>query len=294
MKILITGAGGFLGRYVLNEIATSHPEIEAILLSSSISDRRFTVIPSRNYTFDSNYLYDNGCADVDAIIHIGAFTPKSISSANSIKGCNSNISSTATLLSSYLPAVKKFLYLSTLDVYAPTPETISETTPCIPQTLYGMSKLYCEKMVSAHCEENHVVYQILRIGHVYGTGEEVYRKVMPVMIENALKDDPIEIYGDGSTKRSFIYAKDVAKAIISALNLTSSNIINIVGDSSITLKELASLIIKLSGSHSEIKYLPATGLEKDITFDVSRMKQLIPIHFTNFEVGLSKEIHHNP
>ena len=141
--------------------------------------------------------------------------------------------------------LRKIIFISSLDVYGNTGESISEATPCTPESLYGLSKLYCEKMIEASCIDRNITYHILRLGHVYGPGEESYRKVIPVMIENAIKGLPISIYGNRETKRSFIYVKDVAKMITSAISLPESCIVNLVGSEPITLYKLAKNIIMI-------------------------------------------------
>ena len=92
-----------------------------------------------------------------------------------ISKCNSNITSTAKLLKSNLPMIKNFIFFSTIDVYGYDNPITEETKP-FPTSLYGHSKLYCEQMVSAWAAQKKVCHQILRIGHVYGEGEEKYTK----------------------------------------------------------------------------------------------------------------------
>ena len=147
------------------------------------------------------------------------------------------------------------MYLSTLDVYESTDDIISENTPVGPQTMYGWSKLYCEEMVKTFAKENDILFCVLRLGHVYGEGEEKYRKVMPVMIKSALKNEVISIYGDGEALRSFIYIEDVAKAVVNSLMLPSSDVINIVGNEAISINDLAKKIIELSGNDIKIEHI---------------------------------------
>ena len=123
------------------------------------------------------------------------------------------MSSTAKLLTSNLPNIKNFVFFSTVDVYGYN-SLISEETNLSPSSLYGHSKLYCEQMISSWAAQKKICHQILRIGHVYGEGEEKYKKIIPVTMQRLLSNIPLQMYGDGSEIRSFIYIQDVVNAVI--------------------------------------------------------------------------------
>ncbi|MBK8521170.1 MAG: SDR family oxidoreductase [Chitinophagaceae bacterium] len=105
-----------------------------------------------------------------------------------------------------------------MDVYQQS-EIISERSLIQPSSLYGESKLYSEKMVTAWASSNNKIHQILRVGHVYGPGEEAYEKIIPVTITKILRDQPLQIWGTGNEIRSFIFIKDIVSAIMNAVKL---------------------------------------------------------------------------
>jgi nucleoside-diphosphate-sugar epimerase len=287
MKILITGATGFVGSKVLTKLSQKYGKDNIIALSSKPIDGIFT-IRSLDYKFDRDYLLKNGCEDVEVLFHIGAFTPKSRNDANDIILTTSNIYSTETLLQANLPNLKKIIFISTIDVYTYT-ELIDETSDTIPATLYGWSKLYCEQMVLKHCEKNGIIYEILRLGHVYGEGEEKYKKVMPTMINNAINGKDIDIFGDGKALRSFIYIYDVVDAIVNSLTLDESQIINIVSSEPISINQLAQLVAGLSDYKIKINHIQTDIKNVNYVFDNKKMKKYLLSNFTPFNVGLSNE-----
>ena len=125
--------------------------------------------------------------------------------------------------------LNKVIYISSIDVYAPV-VPISELSATQPATLYGWSKLYCEQMMSVFATQKKIAVQILRIGHVYGPGEEKYAKFLPKTIRNIVDGKAVELYGDGTELRSYIYLDDVVKAILAAVGLHDNvGVINIVG-----------------------------------------------------------------
>lgn len=292
MRTLVTGISGFLGGHLLNELLREDGPDTIVALSSSTPEGIET-IPSAEYKFGKDYLVENGCADVTTLLHMGAFTPKDSSQANDIERSTSNVVNTAALLRacSSLPQLRRIVFTSTIDVYGDVCGKIKETTSAAPRTLYGWSKLYCEHMISSYCLQKGISCAILRVGHVYGEGEEAYRKVIPVMIGQSLRKERIRIYGDGLASRSFIYVRDVARAIVAALHSEDDFLVNLTGSQAITMNELAEMIIKMVGANK----IPIEHVETDIpnvsyTFDCSLMRKLDLCGETPFREGLEKEI----
>ncbi len=290
MNILITGATGFVGSKVLQKIINKYSKDNVVALSSKKLNIR--TILHNNYDFDENYLFNNGCKDVDTIIHIGAFIPKTSSDANNMNNCTSNISSTLKLINSKLPKLKRFVFISTIDIYSEDSDLLSESSKVKPVSLYGWSKLYCEEMIKVFSEERKITYQILRLGHVFGEGEEKYQKILPLTIKKVINNEEIQIWGDGKAIRTFIYIDDVVKAIINSVNLQSSNIINIVGEEQITIKELINKVIKISDKNIKISHVETNIPNRNLIFDNSLMKKILLSEITKLDNGLEKEYHY--
>ncbi len=288
MKIMITGATGFIGKKVLSALTSKYGSDSLICLSSQ-DIKGFNVIKHNNYSFDINYLSLNGCQNVDILIHIGAFIPKAAKDTNDIINTTSNITSTFTILSSNLPLLKKIIFISTVDVYSQVNDTLSESSLTCPQTMYGWSKLYCEKMIINHCKQNNLQYEILRLGHVYGEGEEAYRKVIPIMIGNAIEGNDLQIYGDGNAVRSYIYIDDVVSAIIQSIDICTDEIINIVGDEPVSVNLLAEIIKSFSDDNISIDHLPSSSPNYNYVFDNTKLKRYLITDLTPIKVGLKRE-----
>lgn len=288
MKILITGVRGFIGKVVLDETIKQYGADNIVALSSETIKGVKTLIYN-DYLWD-NLLEEDSCEDVDTIIHIGAFTPKNHHLANDIEKCTLNIISTKNLLKMKMPCLKKIIYISTLDVYANN-IIISENTATLPYTLYGHSKLYCEKIVEAFAKEKGIVCQILRVGHVFGPGEDAYQKIIPVTITKVLNNEQLTIYGDGEAIRTFIYVDDVAKIILKALTLSSYNgPINIVGDEQITINQIIDCVKRKSGIAANVVYVPSDNPNINYIFDNAKLKTIYPDKLTTFCDGILKEI----
>jgi len=288
MKLLITGASGFIGSRLVCAACAALGAENVIAFSSKPVD----VCPSIMY----HGSYFNLCAQDNALIetaevliHVGAFIPKNGLQANAIQECNSNILFMEKLLALPLRKLKKIIYISTVDVYEPA-ELMTEETTTLPVSLYGWSKLYCERMASIFAVNQRIGCQILRIGHVYGPGEEKYEKFLPKAMMSIATGKPVELWGDGSDVRSFIYIDDVVDAILEAVNLSEDiGPINVVGGVPVTICALLDQLTAVTGRQVEIAAREFNGAKRNYIFDNSKLRQhLLPIE-TSLNTGLQIE-----
>jgi nucleoside-diphosphate-sugar epimerase len=130
----------------------------------------------------------------------------------------------------------------------------------------------------------------LRIGHVYGPGEEKYQKIIPVCFSKVLKNESIKLNGSGNTIRSFIYINDVISAILNSIKCKNGvGVINIVGGVPISIIDLITLICSISKIKPILEYLPVNLNERNIIFDNSKMLQFLDVVETPLNEGLIEE-----
>jgi nucleoside-diphosphate-sugar epimerase len=294
MNILISGTSGFIGKNLINIIKKSsiHEDNEFILLSSN-TVLGFKCIEHKGYTFTKNDFQDRDIFNIDMVIHIGAFIPKSSLEANDIELSYSNIRNTMHLINNLPNIPRYFTYISTIDVYEETDELIDESFNCKPSSLYGWSKLATEEFVKEYAKQNHIVYKILRLGHIYGRGEEKYKKLIPVVINNVLENVSPKLYGNPSLKRSFMHVNDVCNAIIRTIEYSELNgIFNIVSEKSNTIYDIVSKIITLADKHLEIEVVKTEGDSRNFHFDNSKMRKYLITEKIILEEGLLDEINY--
>lgn len=287
MKILLTGASGFIGSHVLTGLIEALGKESIVVLTSK-------EIPSVNCVQYKTYkefgLNTDFFDDITHIIHAGAFTPKDSKSSNDLDACFSNIEYLKELLSFKLMSLTRFINLSTLDVYAFTTEVLSEESVIKPISLYGSSKFYCEEMVKYFSHKKGVDYINLRIGHVYGPGEEKYKKVLPISIQRILEDKNVEVFGDGSELRSLIFISDVVDSIINAIKAPLSNInVNVVSGVSISIKELLSKLIEISGKPIDIEQKESNHEKRNLVFNNDLLLNTLLKNETDLMNGLKAE-----
>jgi UDP-glucose 4-epimerase len=288
MKIVITGTSGFIGSRLLQTARAAYGE-SVTAFSSHPSEGNHIVYANRtDFSLAPTELAL--VEDAEVLIHAGAFTPKCGAKANQIKSCNSNIAFTEELLALPWRNLKKIVFLSTLDVYTNFDCPISEATLTVPTTLYGMSKLYCERMMSLHAAERGIAIQVLRIGHVYGPGEEQYAKVIPKAIERIIAGGDVELWGEGEELRSFIYISDVVTAILKAVELQEEpGVINVVGGNVISIRDLLEKLIAIGGRQTKIVQREFSRTRRDLVFDNTKLKRYLLPEESDFTTGLKME-----
>ena len=286
--ILVTGATGFIGGHFLNKLHDIYSKEKVVLLSSKTHKNYQTIIYNEGI-LNEEVMEQLQQLSPQIVFHIGGYTPKATIEANDINGSFSNIAFTKNLLSC-CKITTNFIFLSTLDVYENVAIAINEATSTLPVSLYGYSKLFCEKMVESWTKQNNAIIQVLRVGHVYGPGEEKYTKFLPVTLKKMLNNETLEIWGDGSDLRSFIHVEDVCDFILAAAKLTAyKGPVNLCGDESNSLLSIITKIAEAVNIEPAIIYKDRVGTVRHLLFDNAKRKQLLGEEKISFIQGAAEE-----
>jgi dTDP-glucose 4,6-dehydratase len=157
----------------------------------------------------------------------------------------------------------RFFLASTSEVYGdplvhPQPEEYwGNVNPIGPRGVYDEAKRYAEAMTMAYHRHHGVDVRIVRIFNTYGPRmrPDDGRAVSNFLVQ-ALRGEPITIFGDGSQTRSFTYVDDEIRGFLALLDSELTSPINIGNDNEFTIAQLAELIVDVTGSSSELVYLP--------------------------------------
>lgn len=289
MKILVTGASGFIGGHLLDALIDLYGNCTVVAFSSKEIANVSCILYSDVRGF---HVEPYDFSDFTHLIHAGAFTPKSNMQANDIERCNDNIFFTERLLGLGFSNLRRIIYLSTLDVYDGQ-GVLSENFPIKPISLYGASKYYCEELIKRFAKSRNIEYMNLRVGHVYGPGEEKYQKVLPLAISKILSGRKVELWGDGSELRSFIYIKDVVRAIVSAIQYMPADLdVNIVSGRFISIRDLLNKVIQISGEDVRLEIIESYHDRRDLVFDNSKLVRTLLKDETDLDFGLKEEFNH--
>lgn len=266
MRIVITGAAGFLGSHLTDRFLAEGHTVVGIdnLVTGSLdniahlkNDPRFEFVEHDV----SRYISVEG--DVDGVLHFAS--PASPIDYLELPIQTLKVGSLGTHNSLGLAKAKgaRFLLASTSEVYGdplvhPQPESYwGNVNPVGPRGVYDEAKRFAEAITMAYHRYHGVPTRIVRIFNTYGPrmrpGDG---RVVSNFIVQTLRGDPISIYGDGSQTRSFTYVDDLIDGIYRLFLSDRADPTNIGNPNEFTIRELADLLLELTGSSSPLEFLP--------------------------------------
>ncbi len=266
MKLLITGAAGFLGSHLAERFLSDGHHV--IGLDNFSTGSRENLEPLRAFDeFEfiqhdiSKPIYILG--EIDGVLHFAS--PASPVDYLEIPIQTLKVGSLGThnCLGIALAHGARFLIASTSEVYGdpqvhPQPESYwGHVNPVGVRGCYDEAKRFAEAMTMAYHRHHGVDTRILRIFNTYGPrmrpGDG---RVVSNFIVQALRGDPITIYGDGEQTRSFCYVEDEVEGIVRLFHSDLNQPVNIGNPGEFTIRELAEVVIDETGSKSELTSLP--------------------------------------
>ncbi len=300
MRILVTGASGFLGQNIVPVLVAAGHHVLAMTRDTSSplahSDAVERIVADLNRPDEQLRSVIAAC---DGIIHLAADTTPRSSAGSILADAQGSLLPTLNLLDLIQsnPGPKLFVYASSGGTVYGHPQTspIEESHPTLPTSPYGVGKLTCEHMIRLVAESRGLRHVILRISNPYGPHQHARRKqgVIGAWIKAALADDTVEMWGDGSVIRDYIYVQDVAAAFLSVLeNPPPSDIYNLGSGKGATLLEIARLIELNLGRPLKIERKPMSSY--DVGVNILCVKKLCAaIHWsaaTSLPTGIASTI----
>jgi UDP-glucose 4-epimerase len=241
MRVLVTGAAGFLGRHVARTFRDHGWETMGIDLAG------FEEPGVRSITGDFTEIdvIDRAAAGVDVVAHVGAIGDVYLAGEQPALAAHVNVVGTANVIEAAFRHDARLIYTSTWEVYGePQREPIVEDHPTMPDHPYSITKLAGESLVLAASRLRGLSSIALRLGTAYGSGMRP-NSVFRIFIDKARRGEPITIQGDGAQGRQFTHASDLARAFHLAASASVSGIpVNVVALDTISIKELAEMVIE--------------------------------------------------
>jgi UDP-glucose 4-epimerase len=261
MNILVTGGAGYIGSACIKKLSEEGHNISVV---DNLSSGRRELVPDSAKFFeldlakdDLSSLFEN---DVDAILHMAAYKDAGASMFN-LPLYSENITGTVRLLDEAVKkGIKQIIYSSSALTYGDVKYTpIDEQHPTIPVNYYGFTKLKCEELIEWYAKRYNFQYVNLRYFNPIGDGGLKYidpnaKNLTPLLMEVAAgKRDKIMVYGndyptvDGTCVRDYIDLNDLVEAHTLALDLKTSETINLGTAKGSSVIEMIGLTEKITG-----------------------------------------------
>ena len=303
MKILITGAAGFLGSHLSEKYTHDGHIVYALdnLMNGNLNNIR-TLLHKKNFKFihddiSHSEVYSKLPADLDAIIHLAAQIHVDRSIVNPEETFKINVNGTLKILEfARMNDIKKILYASTSEVYGSAEYVpMDENHPLSAKHPYGVSKIAADRLCYTYNETYDLGVDIIRSFNFFGPRQKDtgYGGVIAIFINRALQNKPPIIYGNGEQTRDYMFVEDAVNAydkVLMAKGNPGRNGINFGSGTEISVNKIADLVIK-HALNKELKsiYVEPRPVEVQRLFaDISKANELLGFKpQIDFERGLS-------
>ncbi|MFZ5908545.1 MAG: UDP-glucuronic acid decarboxylase family protein [Chloroflexota bacterium] len=309
MRILITGAAGFLGSHLCDRLlADGHEVIGMDNFVTGSPDNIAHLAGNDRFHFYkhdvSNYIYVPG--KVDAVLHFAS--PASPNPKSPVGYFNLPIQTmkagalgTHNTLGVAKANKARYLLASTSEIYGDplthpqTEDYPGNVDPVGERAVYDEAKRFAEALTMAYHRTHRVDTRIVRIFNTYGPRMDLDDgRALPNLLKQALLGHPLTVYGDGQQTRSFCYVDDLIEGIVRLLHSDEHMPVNIGNPYEMSILEFAEAINRITGNQAGVTYLPGERSTRDPQRrqpDITRARQILgwePRY--NLEEGVRKTI----
>ena len=270
MNCLILGGGGFLGSHLSERLLALGHRVR-IFERQGFSRRNVAGLIDQmdvvEGSLDSQTDVERILKDVDVLFHLASTTVPASSNADPFHDVATNVLPTIRLLEAARnSSLKKLVFFSSGGTVYGIPERIplDEGHPTAPICSYGIHKLAIEKYLYLYRHLFGLEYCVLRISNAYGERQSPTsgQGAVAAFLSSALKRETIEIWGDGSVVRDYIYVSDVVEAAIAVSEQQAGRgVFNIGSGVGTSLREVIELVSQAIGLPLEVRYSPARALD---------------------------------
>ena len=264
MKLLVTGGAGFIGSHLL-QLLVQDADIETVVLDN-LSSGSYRHVPGSIRLVEGDICDKNidelfAAEHFDAVIHLAAQTMVPYSLEHPDEDCNTNLMGIINILECCRKhGVKSVVFSSSAAIYGDNLNVpLKESERPLPTSFYGLTKMASEHYLRLYHDLYGINTTVLRFANVYGErqGEGGEGGVISIFCKLLAAGKPVTVFGNGEQTRDFVYAGDIAKALLKAVSLEGHHTINISTQEETSLNQLLEAFRKAVGHQFTINYAPA-------------------------------------
>lgn len=255
MKIGLTGATGFIGQYLIKMYGDKYEFVAITSKENTDYLCQLATYRKANYSIDS---FENVFVGCDAVIHLGGKVMHGLDCSMEVSGYVENLELCENVFRACNNlGIKNVVFTSSVAVYDQrNANPVDEEDKCQPNSMYGVMKLAAEKIAEIYNRRYDMCIKTLRVAQVLGLHEKIdTTQFWDKLLVNSYNKKPITVYGKGITGRDIIYVKDVAIALMAAVNKCKlSGVYNIGTGYICTNSDIAHIYCDVFGNTSGIRF----------------------------------------
>ena len=285
MRILVTGGAGFIGSHLCERLLSDGNDV--LCLDNFFTGRRGNIVhllDDHHFELIRHDVIEPILLEVEQIYNLACPASPIHYQYNPVKTVKTSVMGMINMLGLAKRVRARILQASTSEVYGdplvhPQPEEYwGNVNPIGLRSCYDEGKRIAETLMMDYHRQNRVDTRIARIFNTYGPRMlEDDGRVVSNFIVQALRGEPLTLYGEGDQTRSFCYVDDLVEALIKLMNVADvHDPVNLGNPGEFTIKQLAEEVVKICDSKSGVKYLPLPEDDpKQRKPDISRAQTLL-------------------
>ena len=265
MRLLVTGGAGFIGSHLVDKLSSA--AVDEVVVLDNLSFGFSTNIPENvpllvgdvcNKAFVDSVFAEH---QFDAVVHLAAQTMVPYSIKHPSEDCEINLLGLINILEACKNNnVKTFIFSSSAAVYGNNEDIpLKETAALCPTSFYGITKMTSEHYIRVYHELYGLNALVFRFANVYGERQGAGGEggVVSIFCKLLSANQKLQVFGNGEQTRDFIYAGDIAEAIIAGLkNAQGFKVCNVSSATELSINGLLNTFKKAAGRDFEVEYLP--------------------------------------
>lgn len=280
MRILVLGGCGFIGSHVVDELISSGHEV---IVFDRYPERFRSPLPAVLYCQadfgNRGELEEILVGGIDVVMHLVSSTSPQSSNDDPIFDVQTNLVESIALFEMCIKHhVRKVVFISSGGTVYGVPQAlpVPETHPTLPLCSYGITKLAIENYLHLFYLLHGLEYVVLRVSNPYGARQDPHRKqgAVAVFMYKIFNGESINIWGDGSVVRDFVYVSDVARACVAAAQSQYVGMCNVGSGMGLSIKQLIVALQEVTGKIANVIWLESRNFDvPEIVLDCSRIER---------------------